>query len=312
MIINIVRKNFDEVLDYVNARLVKNTMSTGVLEKYLSHTTVHGHLRLDVSPQGGLIIAGGEDGPHPAKDYLAHATPGEVLGLAVTREAARLFGGEVPAAAFAIALQFCSDKQKKHDEYAARRLEKDRRNARKWKLDRENGSPHRLDFFWGIFKACGYSTERDISKVCGCQQQNIHYYKMADDISLSNLNKMLANVGARIELKLIGHPRPPRPVVLEEAKVVLHYDIQPLRKPKESPKIYSMLHRLVDERGRLASVARVILDSRLNFRQFCARYGLNLQNYQHALKIDDLHVKAIYEFAKATGTEVQWDLYPLD
>ena len=46
--------------------------------------------------------------------------------------------------------------------------------------------------------------------------------------------------------------------------------------------------------------------------QFCARYGLNLQNYQHALKIDDLHVKAIYEFAKETGTEVQWDLYPLD
>ena len=83
MIINIVRKNFDEVLDYVNARLVKNTMSTGVLEKYLSHTPSHGHLRLDVSPQGGLIIAGGEDGPHPAKDYLAHATPGAGPGVSL-------------------------------------------------------------------------------------------------------------------------------------------------------------------------------------------------------------------------------------
>lgn len=199
-----------------------------------------------------------------------------------------------------------AERKRRYVEAAKKKELQQREKYRRDKMEGKMGTRY-LAFLSDILRTLGLS-RTDFARGIGITQQGVQYRFFSDDILLSTIEKGLGYYGYRIEVKL----EPNEEIVFKlhgDDSAQSRYRIEGITIPEGSVVYPKYIHQCIDNGGRVAFLAKSIVDSGRMIGALCKEAGIDSSSIRHYLVTqDDIRIRYLYLLAKVMNLRVVWSV----
>ena len=170
-------------------------------------------------------------------------------------------------------------------------------------------SPANLQFLEDIFKAKNIKWS-DLENAGILTQQNVHYIRLQDDISLRKLRQMMAELGLNISPEFEGMKADESAInaisVEKNYSIVDEDNGEIIAEEKAESVLTSYAKKAISENHLLAFLATVILSWENSELKLSEKTGIFIKSYQNYFIKDDIKISRINQIGRALDMRIIW------